>query len=264
MSQVPIATSVNAGGLATQPVQASYGAVPTLDLQEDHSMFSAVKFSALKKYTAEGEIQFRYLGMIVSLSLAVTSAISLSVELIQLAVIAVMMNAIVSILALICLVYEYKPALLPVSITEAIATHMRVFHRPLGRATISCFLAMIVYMQGSDLQKIIGMISLLIAGYVLYFMYIAEKALVGMKAQIADDHSMRSAFSKCAKTVGEEMVLDSKQLVKVCFALGSTLSFEELEIALMMLDRKNSGVVKFEDFKTWYTSKHDDFSSSKA
>lgn len=52
--------------------------------------------------------------------------------------------------------------------------------------------------------------------------------------------------------------LDSAELAKLTAALGSSLSLNELESALFILDTSGDGKVSLEEFLAWWEGKEDD------
>jgi len=51
--------------------------------------------------------------------------------------------------------------------------------------------------------------------------------------------------------------LDSSELAALVASLGTTLTLNELEAALLLLDRNDDGKITFEEFLSWYEGKED-------
>jgi Ca2+-binding EF-hand superfamily protein len=52
--------------------------------------------------------------------------------------------------------------------------------------------------------------------------------------------------------------LDSAELVTLVASLGTTMTFNQLEVALLLLDKNGDGKITFDEFLYWYQGKDDD------
>jgi hypothetical protein len=97
------------------------------------------------------------------------------------------------------------------------------------------------------------------AGFFLFlvgFLYIYTGRLAKMKLKTLRDNmkneeQLKKKFDEFAH--GDNR-LDIRELGQLCVDLGTMLSDQELEAALMMLDGNRNGFVEFDEFKKWWQS----------
>lgn len=128
---------------------------------------------------------------------------------------------------------------------------LHILTTPYGRSIVYCLTALIILTQFTWFEITNAIIVFLLGGYVFYNMHNAEVALAAMKAYIADDKQLKLLFDSC--DLDKNGFLDSKELATACTSLGSKLNHDELEAAILILDKTGSGRVSFDQFKVWYS-----------
>ena len=151
-------------------------------------------------------------------------------------------------------------------------------YRPYGRALAYVFVGLLVMCKGGFLGFFVGLVCVVV-GIVVYLasksVYISLKTL---RTSIRDEQQLLAVFSKfdinrfalsfvyinnCILLYyvynnytlyysNSSGSLSTKELSKLCKEMGTPLSLNELESALLVLDVDGNGKITYDEFLRWY------------
>ena len=89
-----------------------------------------------------------------------------------------------------------------------------------------------------------------VGGLVIYAAKLNQQEIEAFKAKKKSYAELKEHYEKADK---DKKGLTVKELAEVvCDFEGNSMSQNEMTAALMTLDKKNTGIVAFEDFAKWY------------
>ena len=93
----------------------------------------------------------------------------------------------------------------------------------------------------------------MVGAFVYYSSKQTYEKLYRMKDSNMDEQKIAAMFQSFDRDASGS--LDTAELAKLCQALGSPLSHNELESALFILDKGGSGVIAYGEFLAWWKGK---------
>lgn len=161
---------------------------------------------------------------------------------------------------LVFIVLEYKDSLLPKRYVDSLRSNALFLTRPYGRAAFYFFVGNLQLCTSSfaSLAFIVGAWTSIVGAAIFTAARSAAVQASTLKAAAFDEATLRRKFE--AADVDKNGTLDTAELASLCADLGCNLTRNELEAALVVLDRDGDGSISFEEFVTWYRGNDaDDF-----
>jgi Ca2+-binding EF-hand superfamily protein len=104
--------------------------------------------------------------------------------------------------------------------------------------------------KGGILDFVAGLFLAVIGVIIYHSSRKSYAALEAIRGQRHSEAELRARFR--AYDTNKNGQLDSKELAALCLTLGTTLTRNELETALFLLDKDGNGEVSEEEFLNWY------------
>lgn len=210
-----------------------------------------VQFNNLKKYAEEGDWTWRILGLFAGLGMIGAGAVNLLFSILN--PFGMLLAAYIIIFGIIAVALEYKDVVLPQSWIDSLKREAKFVYRPYGRAVLYIFWGILLISEQSCFlwsYPIVGLYTTAIGGLVGYYASQAQKALNNIKAAKYDDYQIRSRFNTADKD--KTGSLSIKELATMVKSMGSTLSENELEAAIGLIDKDLSNKITLDEFLAWY------------
>jgi len=150
---------------------------------------------------------------------------------------------------------EYKESLLPDKYRLILKREALILYRPYGRAAFYVLIGLLLLSQGGLLGTLFGLFISAVGAVVFYSSWNAYKALGKLKAESYNESTIRDLFRRFDKD--NSGALDTSELSALCVSLGSTLSKNELEAALQILDKDNDDKITYEEFLIWWKDREE-------
>lgn len=147
---------------------------------------------------------------------------------------------------------EFKDQILSQSWQNTLKVDAKFMYKPFGRAVLYLFFGVLLLSQQPVIYISTGLYLLAVGTLVIYAAKINQQEIEAFKAKKKSYAELKDHYEKAdTKKTG----LTVKELAKVvCGFEGNSMSESEMTSALMILDKKNTGIVSFEDFAKWYGS----------
>jgi len=211
------------------------------------------QFTNLKKYVEEGDWTWKLLGLFGGLGMIGTGVFYLLGDIFTLNIFELVLEIYIIIFGIVAVTLEYKDTILPARWVESLKTEARFIYRPYGRAVLYIFFGILLISQDELFFVINGLYLFAVGVLVAYFSVQAEKALSTLKGAKYSESQIRKAFA--AADTAKKGTLTVKQFAVLVKALGSTMSANELESAIGLIDKDASGCISLEEFLKWYNAK---------
>ena len=215
----------------------------------DVTAMATEQLMKMKKVVEDGESTWKYLGFLAGCMIMAVSALGALSALFGLGIISLLLYVYVFCAGAILACLEFKDALIPVKYKEMIRREALFLYRPYGRAAFYMGVGLIMINMGGFLTLLVGLYTTAVGAYIYYGSTQALKSLNDMKKDQAPT-DLKAMFDRADKN--HDGVLDTSELAVVCAELGTTLSKNELESALFMLDKNGDGKISFEEFQAWW------------
>jgi EF-hand domain pair len=119
-----------------------------------------------------------------------------------------------------------------------------------GRAAFYFFVGILMVCEGGMLDLVGGLFLVVIGVIIFHSSKKSYAALDAIRGQKHSEMELRARFR--AYDANKNGELDSQELAKMCLSLGTTLTRNELESALFLLDKDGNGQVSEQEFLDWY------------
>lgn len=234
----------------------TYGALSQVGA--DAAQNAAAKFAELRQVIDNGNFTWKALGCAAGISLVVLSITSIPMHL--LSPFNLIMDVYTCCFGALGVLLEYKDTLLPQSFTETIRREALFLYRPYGRAMFYFFVGVLVISQNAlfSLSFMVGLYVAAVGAIVFVSSRGAYQAMTSLRAQGLGEGEIRTKFNQADKD--KNGTLDTSELARLCSDLGTTLSRNELESALVTLDKDGDGAITYDEFVSWYYGRGGDSS----
>eukprot|EP01032_Pedospumella_encystans_P008822 gene8822-10434_t len=216
---------------------------------------AAFRYKELKEYAEEGHWTWKVLGFIAGLFILTVSVFSFIANFFRLSPLGALLDIYLIAFGILACLLEFKN----VSMTWEFRTVMRrealFLYRPHGRAAFYFFVGLLEIANGGLLGFIVGIYTICVGVMIYVASRAALSSLEAMRATFKSEKDVASYFA--LYDVDGKGALDGPELAKLCKALGSTQSLNELEASLMVLDHNADGLVSYEEFLAWWNGRDD-------
>lgn len=217
-----------------------------------------------KKFVSDGHWSWQVLGCIGGILMAIAGVYNLLYDFLGLDIITAVVDAYVAAFGVLSVCLEYKQNLLGDDFAIFLKDEFKFVYKPYGRAFLYVLFGLLMFSEtGSIVYMIAGPYVTAVGLFIFYVAVQAEKEYANMKAaHKLDDTHLRSEFNKADK--GNMFTRDGKLnseefavLYKDLMHLPGPPSINELQMALLEIDKNNDGQISFEELKAWYHKKID-------
>jgi len=213
------------------------------------------KFKDFKKYADEGQWTWKVAGLIAGVLIMASSLLSIFSNLLSLSPFSAVISIYIFIFGLVLSILEYKEKVMTERYISALRREALFLSRPYGRAAFYVFIGLLILCQGGILQFLIGVYTTIVGIIIFQSSRQVISSLDDMKAARLDTQHLEIKFKEFDKD--NSGALDSTELVTLVASLGTTLTLNQLEVALLLLDKNSDGKITFEEFLYWYQGKDD-------
>jgi len=119
-----------------------------------------------------------------------------------------------------------------------------------GRGGYYVFVGTMLMAQSNFLETVLGLYMVICGGIMIGIGSHANKKLEAMKAHITDEAAVAKAFNEADKDGSK--TLTALELAQLCKDLGSELNQNELEAAMLCLDKDGSNAISLDEFQAWW------------
>lgn len=240
----------------------AYGAVSVDDAKsflDKHGKevisFSRSKLLELKKYADEGEWTWKIAGFIAGTGIVAVSVLGFLSDFFGFSPV----NAILDVYLILCgamlAMLEYKHHFFTQKYLDSLRREALFLYRPYGRAAIYFFIGVLMMSYSGLFGKIVGLYTAIVGGVVFYSSRAAVKHLESIRAEMRDEQEVTIKFRDFDKD--NSGTLDTRELAALCRSLGSTLTLNELESALLILDQNGDGKINLQEFLSYWKNRDD-------
>lgn len=240
----------------------NYGSVPSsearllLERTVDVALTEAAyKYKELKEYAEEGNWTWRVGGFIAGLSITTVSVFSFIANFFTLSPLGALMDVYLIAFGLLACALEFKHVAMTAEFRAAMHREALFLYRPYGRAAFYFFVGLLEVANGGLLGFIVGAYTICVG----VIIYVASRAALAsleiMRGTMKSEKDVASYFA--LYDVDGTGSLDGPEMAKLCKALGSSATLNELESALMVLDHDADGKVSYEEFLAWWQGRDD-------
>ena len=171
--------------------------------------------------------------------------------------VSLVMNIFVFCFGVLTVMLEYKERLMTQRYLDVIRKEALFLSRPYGRAAFYFFLGFLVMSENGmmTLAFFVGLYTSIIGAVIFIASRSAMSQFAAIKSASFDEATIRRKFEAADKD--KNGTLDSAELAVICADLGCHLTRNELEAALVVLDKDGNGAISFDEFIEWYSDKND-------
>eukprot|EP01041_Mallomonas_annulata_P005298 gene5298-10596_t len=212
--------------------------------------FSQQKMADLKKYVEDGHYSWKACGFLAGILLILNGFLSFSYEIMRLSPLMAILNLYLIIFGLVLVILEYKEKTLSKRFQDIIRTEALFLYRPYGRGAFYTFCGTILVCKGGIISFFIG---IFVSGLGIVLFLAGRQAIATLESYrgtLFDEKTISAKFNEFNKDKSGS--LDSSELAKLCVALGSPLTYDQLEAAVLLLDSNGDGVVEYKEFLEWW------------
>jgi hypothetical protein len=212
--------------------------------------YSKAKFFEVKQLVDEGNYSWTLGGLISGVIICGLSFLNFFSHLFGLAPLTAVMDVYLFAGGLVCILLEFKERMLTEKYLAMIKREALFLYRPYGRAAFYFFIGILMTCNGGLLGLIGGLFVAAVGAAIFIGSRKAYQALDSLKSQVYDKATVMAKFDQFDKD--RSGYLDTAELSALCMSLGSTLSKNELESALFILDKDQDGKITKDEFIAWW------------
>lgn len=212
-----------------------------------------------REYVNNGHWSFQVLGCFGGILMTVAGLYNLLYDILGLSPFDAIVDAYVGCFGILSVCLEYKTTLLGDDFAKTLRDEFRFIYKPYGRAFLYILFGLLMFSEsGSLVYMIAGPYVTAVGLFSFWVFWQAEKEYARMReGHKLDDTHLRSEFNKADKGnfLTRDGKLDSGEfavLYKDLLHLSGPPSMNELQMALLEIDRNNDGTISFDELKTWY------------
>lgn len=216
---------------------------------------AAYRYKDLKEYAEEGHWTWKILGSIAGLAILTVSVFSFISNFFRLSPVGALLDIYLAAFGALACLLEFKHLSMTWEFRAIVHREALFLYRPYGRAAFYFFVGLLEIANGGLLGVIVGAYTVCVGVIIYVASRAALSSLEAMRGTFKSEKDVASYFA--LYDVEGKGALDGPELAKLCKALGSTQSLNELEAALMVLDHNADGLVSYEEFLAWWNGRDD-------
>lgn len=230
------------------------GKVDQADLEkagQDALSYGRAKYLELLKYAEDGDWTWRVAGFGAGCFMMFTSFFEFFSNFFGLSPFMACLDLYIFCFGALAVCLEYKDQVLTAKYVAIIKQEAHFLSTPYGRAAFYFFVGLLMVCKGGILN-LLGGVFLAVIGVIIYRSsrrsYDVLEKLRGSKTSVEQVAQKFRSYDK--DRTGH---LDTPELALLCASLGSTMTRQELESALFILDADGNGLVSEAEFLNWWT-----------
>ena len=236
-----------------------YGAVVSGKLPDAESLqhleaesltYGRQKYVELLKYAEDGNWSWRVAGFLVGGFCMASSFLEFWSNLFGLQPFYILLDVYIFLFGLLAVCLEYKDQMLTASYVAMISQEAHFLTTPYGRAAFYFFVGLLMVCKGGLLNWVGGLFACVVGVVIYRSSRRSYEALAQMRGSQENVDAVRSKFR--AFDTARTGQLTTAQLAQLCASLGSTMTRQEIESALFILDTDGNGHVSEEEFVGWW------------
>ena len=238
-----------------------YGAVVTGKVDEkelekagaDVLSYGRSKYLELLKYAEDGDWTWRVAGFGAGCFMMFTSFFEFFSNFFGLSPFLACLDLYIFCFGALAVCLEYKDQLVTEKYVDLIKKEAHFLTTPYGRAGFYFFVGLLMACKGGILNWIGGIFCVIIGVIIFRSSRRSYEVLEQLRGSKNTVDQVRSKFKYYDKDRSGQ--LDTPELAVLCASLGSTMTRQELESALFILDTDGNGRISEDEFVNWWTGK---------
>lgn len=218
--------------------------------------YSRTKILELKKYADEGEWTWKIAGFIAGVSIVVISVLAFLSDFFGLSPVNAILDIYLVFIGVVLAMLEYKQQFFTQSYLDMLRREALFLYRPYGRAAVYFFVGLLMMSYSGLFGKLVGLYTTVVGAIVFYSSRAAIQHLENMRSVLRDESEVVAKFKEFDRD--NSGTLDTKELASLCKYLGSTLTLNELESALFILDKNGDGKIQLQEFLAFWRNRDED------
>lgn len=219
-------------------------------LEAESLTYGRTSYLELLKYAEDGNWSWRVAGFCVGLFMMASSFLEFWSNLFGLAPFYVLLDVYIFLFGVLAVCLEYKDQMLTAKYVALIKAEAHFLTTPYGRAAFYFFVGLLMVCKGGLLNWLGGLFACVIGVIIYRSSRRSYEVLAQIRGSQGNVDAVRQKYrSFDAARTGQ---LTTTQLAQLCSSLGSTLTRQELESALFILDTDGNGLVSEDEFVSWW------------
>jgi len=211
--------------------------------------------SEMKTFAEDGPMSLRVLGFTAGLGAFLFAFIAVFKGVLKFSPLVATTDIFIMFFGLCIMATEAKSQVFAKSLRRKLDTYARALSLVMGRGAFYIYVGALLSSLSSTINDTFGFCAgfflFLIGLLYIYTGRVTRQKLKALRDNMKNEQELKRKFDEFAH--GDQK-LDIKELGQLCIDLGTLLSDQELEAALMMLDSNRNGTVEFDEFKRWWQS----------
>lgn len=230
--------------------QADYGSVPTKETGADKPSVRRDQITQLIKQAESSDWTWKILGMLGGVAMICAGSMTFTQEIQKFNGFAGIFDLYIIFFGVLTMGLEFKDEILSQSWRNTLKVDAKFMYKPFGRAVLYVFFGVLLLSQQPVMYICTGLYLVGVGALVIYAAQLNQQEIEAFKAKKKSYAELKEHYEKADKN---KEGLTVNELAKVvCGFEGNSMSQSEMTSALMILDKKNTGKVTFEDFARWY------------
>ncbi len=216
--------------------------------------FAKMKQLELKHYIDEGHWSWHMAGFTAGLLIIFTSLSNFCFHFLSLSWIAALSDIYLFLSGLLACLLEFKQRLMTQWYVDMIRREALFLYRPYGRGAFYFFVGLLQIDVNGGLQGWLIGLYICVTGIIVYFAsQQSVKQLALLKSNINNEAELAEKF----KLFDHDQTgfLEADELTKFAASLGATMTEDELQVALLILDTNRDGKIAFNELSEWWRGK---------
>mmetsp|Transcript_6355 Transcript_6355/g.6571 ORF Transcript_6355/g.6571 Transcript_6355/m.6571 type:complete len:255 (-) Transcript_6355:46-810(-) len=208
------------------------------------------KLREFQKICEDGRYTWKVFGLIAGILLVVNALLGFTSQVLSLSPLMAILNLYMLLFGLILIALEYKDKTYTIRFINIIRKESFFLTRPYGRGAFYTFCGTLLICKGGLVNLIMGLFISALGIFIFIASRRAVQALQQQKAALFDEEAVKQKFNEL--DTDKSGSLDAAELAKLCQSLGSPLNYNQLESAIMLLDKDGNGKVDYSEFLQWW------------
>ena len=218
----------------------------------------------LKEFILSDPFSVKVQGFLCAVVVFLTSLLSTIVNLLNANVFVAVLYVLFMGWALLFIIIEYKPMLVPSRVGNFLREEARFIFKPFGRPMILHIASIFIFSQSSFSTlmgvetALAGLISFAMTIYIFYLSHNVSHELHAIKFLDIDYADLSKKFNEADTMMKGK--LDTHEFVAFMHSIkkdSEDLSYDDIQNALQELDENHDGEISWDEFIAWYEVKED-------
>jgi len=233
---------------------AAYGTIGTM--AEKGFGYAEARLREAQALANSGNLTWKVAAVVAGAGIIFVSVTSISTHL--LSPFSLVMDLYMTAFGVLTVVLENKEHLLPQKYLDMIRIEALFLYRPYGRSAFYFFVGVLMVSQNDylSLAFCVGVYTSVVGAIIFVASRSAMDQARALKAAAFDEATIKRKF--LAADRDKNGTLDTAELAVLCADLGCNLSRNELEAALVVLDKDGNGAISYDEFLEWYQGQEAD------